>query len=341
MADPKRVNPSETDSATVRVTSTAIAVRDEEPVASEQLADEVLLLPWGWVRSSKGEFLVDEEGAQAVLEAFRKQGTDLVIDYEHQSLGGRYSSPSGLAPAAGWISDLRIREGEGIWGTVRWTPTAAARILRREYRYLSPVVIVRKEDRRVIGLDSVGLTNRPAIPAMPPVIHSRDISAPNRAGPQAQEAGKMEDALKPLRNLLSLEEGASTEEVVGVACKRLTELIGQAQRREAEEKVAKGMQAGKIAESQKRWAITYAMQDPEGFEQWLHEAPVVVCMDRIVGEEDEPTGTTAGRRRAVIAAARSEWQANGLLQQLTSERAYVNEALQGAGLDLLCGDERL
>jgi phage I-like protein len=39
----------------------------------------------------------------------------------------------------------------------------------QEYRYLSPVAIVRKEDMRMVALDSAALTNRPAIPRMEPL----------------------------------------------------------------------------------------------------------------------------------------------------------------------------
>ena len=109
-----------------------------------------------------------------MLREFQRHGTDLVIDYEHQSLGGRYAAPNGLAPAAGWITAIEVRPGEGIWGRVRWTPAAARRVLRREYRFLSPVVIIRKEDRKVMALDSVALTNRPAIAGMRPVVNRRD-----------------------------------------------------------------------------------------------------------------------------------------------------------------------
>ena len=67
---------------------------------------EVLVAPWGLVQSTSGTFVVDAEGAELAIRAFESQGTDLPIDYEHQTLGGRYASPSGQAPAAGWVKRL-------------------------------------------------------------------------------------------------------------------------------------------------------------------------------------------------------------------------------------------
>ncbi len=179
----------------IRVVSATIALGAEDENTEAMLPEQVQLVPWDWVRSANGDFLVDAEAAAAVLAEFTRHGTDLVIDYEHQSLGGRYAAPDGLAPAAGWIRSLEIRPGQGIWGHVRWTPAAARRVLRREYRFVSPVVIIRKQDRKVMALDSVALTNRPAIAGMQPVVNRRDdrtrqaprVQAGNQAGEPAGE----------------------------------------------------------------------------------------------------------------------------------------------------------
>lgn len=314
----------------------------------QTLPEEIQLVPWDWVRSTNGDFLVDQEAAEAVLREFQRHGTDLVIDYEHQSLGGRYAAPNGLAPAAGWITAIEIRPGDGIWGRVRWTPAAARRVLRREYRFLSPVVIVRKADRKVMALDSVALTNRPAIAGMRPVINRRDEQSyaqhaevePVPAGQAQAKEDAMQDDLKQLRHLLSLDEQADAGEVVRQACSRLAALLEQTRQREATERVAGAMQAGKICEAQKDWAMRYALRDPNGFEAWAKEAPVLVPLQRIV-PAGEPTHTQDADRRAVIAAARREYRDNGLLQQLTGERAYVAEALEQAGLEPLTEQETL
>lgn len=357
----------------LRVASRAISIAGSAPDAPK-LPAELMLLPWGQVRSTNGDFLVDETSAQAVLEAFQQHGTDLVIDYEHQSLGGRYAAPSGLAPAAGWVTDLEVRAGQGIWGKVRWTLSAARRILRQEYRFLSPVVIVRKDDRRVISLDSVALTNRPAIAGMQPVVNRRGAGTADKmtrcqgetvttqdggngkVGPhgsqdvglleqvnqvQTKEDG-MQEQWKQLRELLAVDDSISEQEVLQQACGRLGELIDKGRRDEAGQRVACAMQAGKVSEAQKEWATQFALRDPTGFEEWAKGAPVLVPLQQIVAgsRESSPEGP-AGQRRAVIAAARSEYQSNELLRQLTGERAYVNEVLQQAGVETLGAQENL
>ena len=86
---------------------TVDADRELAPLNATRLADSgvptrVRIAPWGRVESTSGMFVVDEESARLVLEAFEEHGTDLPIDYEHQTLGGQFASPSGPAPAAGW-----------------------------------------------------------------------------------------------------------------------------------------------------------------------------------------------------------------------------------------------
>ncbi len=98
--------------------------REVMPLRSATLAGgglptRVLLTPWGEVESSNGSFIVDEESARLALQAFAQHGTDLPIDYEHQTLGGEYASPNGQAPAAGWVKQLVAEPGVGLLVTSR------------------------------------------------------------------------------------------------------------------------------------------------------------------------------------------------------------------------------
>jgi phage I-like protein len=117
---------------------------------------EILLLSmpkWQLIDMSLG---VD---AQSILAEFRRHKTDLVIDYDHQTLK---SPDSGTpAPAAGWISDLRV-DANGVWGTdIRWTEKAADFIRKGEYRYFSPVALYDEQSQTVRAIESVALTNIP------------------------------------------------------------------------------------------------------------------------------------------------------------------------------------
>lgn len=316
---------------------------------AEGVAATVLLVPWGEVRSSQGTFVLDESAGAMILRAFEGHGTDLPVDYEHQSLGGMYSSPSGQAPAAGWVRALRLvvpgAEVEpGLYGEVEWTEAAAARLAAKEYRYLSPVVVVRKADRRVVSLHSAALTNKPAIVGMRPIVN-RDEAAGEAVGMAndvvaACEEREMEDAMAvvldepgvliALRERLGLAADADAAAVLAAAESRLAELMREADERRASERAAAAMRAGKLTSAQRGWAMSLAMRDPGGFEQWLASAPVVVAL----GRTDKPGGAAGcGRdRHVVIAAARTAFRAEPALALLTSEQAWLDEALRDAGL---------
>jgi phage I-like protein len=130
-----------------------------------ELPEWLRLLPLGQVNLVDGRppFEVDPESLAELVQAFSGRGTDLVIDYEHQSLKG------GQAPAAGWIKDLEVRE-DGLWAKVEWTNQAEEYITRREYRYFSPVLRLDPESRRPQELMNVALTNVPAIRGLTPLV---------------------------------------------------------------------------------------------------------------------------------------------------------------------------
>ena len=138
---------------------------------------EIQLLPYGKVESTNGGFTVDEESISLIMQAFAKQKNDTVIDYEHQTL------TSHAAPAAGWIKELYDRGKNGIWALVDWTQKAAGHIAAKEYQYFSPVVLLRKSDRKAVALHSGGLTNKPAIDGMQPGNGRARKKSPSRRAP--------------------------------------------------------------------------------------------------------------------------------------------------------------
>ena len=142
-------------------------------LSGDGVPSRVLIAPWGLVESTNGSFVLDDESAQRAVEAFEDHGTDLPIDYEHQTLGGTYASPSGRAPAAGWIKRLVAEPGVGLLAEIEWTDDAKQMLAAKEYRYLSPVAIIRKTDRKLVAIHSAALTNKPAIVGMKPIIKPR------------------------------------------------------------------------------------------------------------------------------------------------------------------------
>ncbi len=159
---------------------------------------DIQVIPAGHHTTPKGDFLCDAESSSLILSAFANRQNDMVIDYEHQTLNGSE------APASGWIKamkGLEDRGADGIWAIgVEWTDKAKAYITNREYRYVSPVFLVRASDRRVVDLFNVALTNQPNIDGMVPMINKRD---------QQNE----EVDMKKLFKLLGLPETATEGEV--------------------------------------------------------------------------------------------------------------------------------
>lgn len=129
----------------------------------EAVPTEIKIIPMGAVQSENGSFKVTDESFSLIEQNFRKRAIDLVVDYEHQTLQDIQ------APAAGWIKSLKKGE-DAILAEVEWTAKASEYLKNKEYKYLSPVIQVRKQDGVVIDLHSVALTNTPAINGMYPLV---------------------------------------------------------------------------------------------------------------------------------------------------------------------------
>lgn len=278
----------------------------------ETVPEVIRLLPLGQVSSQKGDFLVDDESFRAMCAEIADHGVDVVIDYEHQTL------KDVQAPAGGWIKELVLSDG-AICGRVEWTARAVEYLRNREYRYLSPVVVVRKSDRKAMQLKSVALTNVPAIDGMFPIINSTNF----------EEGDDFMDFTKQLAELLGLPETTETDEILATIKAKLGEIetlkaaCGQTDKvvanktvlsllalkddattadvtariahlqnlcTEASQKlvaqqgagmVELALKDGKITPAQKEWAQGYAQTDPTGFKDFLEKAVPVVPMQTL------------------------------------------------------------
>ncbi len=274
--------------------------------------DEIKILPLGLVKSQKGEFIVDEESLNLMKNHFKGRGLDLVVDYEHQTL------ENVQAPAGGWIKDFYIKDN-AIVAKVEWTPKASEYIKNKEYRYLSPVVMVRKTDKKAVVLHSVALTNTPAIDNMFTIANSLNLD---------DEGDELMDLLNQLISLLGLSEGATEKEVMEklkallnaqnaevVANKEVLQLLDLKENatkeevtstimalkkpassdietelkalkeematNKANELVELALKDGKITPAQKDWATQYALSSAKGFKDYMEKAPQVVPLGEL------------------------------------------------------------
>jgi phage I-like protein len=282
-------------------------------LAAGEVPARIVLAPWGEVESTAGCFVVDEEAARLVVEAFTEHGTDVPIDYEHQTLGGTYASPNGQAPAAGWIKSLQVEAGVGIVALIEWTEPARKLLGSKQYRYLSPVAIVRKSDRKLVAIHSAALTNKPAIVGMKPIV--------NRV--EADETTVMAAPLEALRGALELTAEAAPEEVLIAASEELVQLRHEARGRRVRERVEAALRSGRLVEAQREWAESLAMRDEVMFDKWLETAPVIVATGRLAPPD---AGSARVGERGAAERARAEYRAHPFLAGVTSEEAYVADA---------------
>jgi len=297
----------------------AIAALRSTALAGREVPTRVRLTPWGEIESTNGRFVVDDESARQVVEAFEAHRTDLPIDYEHQTLGGRFASPNGRAPAAGWIKRIDPVPGEGLIAEIEWTDEARSLLSDKQYRYLSPVALMRRADRKLIAIHSAALTNKPAIVGQQAIVQ-RDDSATELA-PNIE--------LHRLREELDLHEDAQADEVLVAAGQRIAQLQREAQERHVAERIAEAMAAGKLVEAQRAWGEALVAREEGLFDEWLRTAPTIVRPGRTA---PPVTGCAAVPRQETIASsARAEFRSHPLLARLTTEEAFVADALRGAG----------
>jgi len=159
--------------------------------------------------AGSGPWFMDESAAKPIIERAAARSTDIVVDYEHQTL---LSEENGKpAPASGWIdhASLEWRE-DGLYGRIKWTAAAQAAIDADEYRYLSPVFPYDPKTGTVLDLLHVGLVNNPAIDTAIPAL------AAARMGSGAYDLTHEEDTVdrEALIKKLGLPENATDEQIL-------------------------------------------------------------------------------------------------------------------------------
>lgn len=244
--------------------------------------NEIKILPVGMVKSQKGNFYVDKESYALMKEDMESHGVDIVIDYEHQTL------KDCQAPAGGWIKKLEYTP-DAIVAKVEWTPRAKQYLSDKEYRYLSPVVLTRREDKKAVKLHSLALTNTPAIDDMFPIINSMEIPDDGENDEQKKDDSIIEgdkeayDAKYALmiKELLGLPAKSTWEEIIDALAKRLSADQTQAHRMEIENLLDKGLQSGKILSYQIEDMRAFAQADLDGFKAFINKAPQIVPLGKL------------------------------------------------------------
>lgn len=301
-------------------------------------APEVIsVLPLGHVKSAKGEFDVDGESFSAMKAQIAQRGVDLVVDYEHQTLTGEQ------APAAGWVKELFLSDGQ-IKARVEWTDRAKAYLENREYRYLSPVITVRKADGKAMGLHSIALTNTPAIEHMEAIVNSLNFEGGQNT---------MNEFMKKLAALLGLGEDATEEQVAEAlkACveenKSLKESAAEAAKQQPAEddKVVAnkavcellGLKAG-AATADVAAAIMALKGGNIGGVNLVEQ---VKSLEAKLADRDAEEAVELALKAGKITPAQRDWAKGYALKSLDDFRGFVEKAPQVVPMGTVGGSEPL
>jgi phage I-like protein len=272
---------------------------------------EIRLLPAGRFAATDGSgrpegiaagWLLDEAAAAAVIARMASRVSDIVIDYDHQTL---YKEANGQpAPAAGWFKQVEWRPGDGLYAVdVRWTARAAAQIAAQEFKYFSPVFSY-APDGRVLALGPSALTNDPGLDGL------TDLSRAAMSAYFTEESAPMKDLLKALglpetateaealaalSALKANHTAALTSAAVPDSAKyapiatlsavqgelatanaKLAALTAERQSAEVDAVVTEALTAGKLTPATKDWATGLGKTDLVALKAFIAAAPVVV-----------------------------------------------------------------
>ena len=287
---------------------------------------EIKILPLGRVHSQKGDFNVDEESFELIRKQFKDRKLDLVIDYEHQTLSDVQ------APAGGWIKELYKGE-DAIIAKVEWTAKAAEYLKNKEYRYLSPVVLVRKRDQKATAIHSVALTNTPAIDGMFALVNSLDIE-------DISEGGNIMD-LKELAKALGLPETATEEEIKKAVedAAKAAERLKEMEEKKPEDKPGEGGKPQEVAEVVANSPILSMLGLKEGAKTEDVAASIMalktgtpdtqaelLALKQRMQERDADEEVQKALKAGKITAAQSGWAKSYALKDMDGFKGFVEKA---------------
>lgn len=260
---------------------------------TRSLPEKFLLLKYGkntyTKNAQEGEFDFSQEDADTLIREFTRRGKDLVIDFEHQSIGGE------KAPAAGWIKGLE-KNDLGLAAIVKyWTKEAEQLLLNGQYRYFSPVLYFSDDGEHILSLHSVALTNHPALHNIPPLAandltvknhreteknlkETQSASAGSKLPVQEQALLQKENSLTLLKDLEEKEkekmEFFSRHDLHSFA--DADQLLEQAKNILKKEKLSMAFSQGLLTENMRSWAEELIEKTPALFDSWCKIAPKIV-----------------------------------------------------------------
>jgi phage I-like protein len=253
-----------------------------------------------------------------------KDAADVVLDYEHQTLG------KGEAPAAGWIRELLDGGPRGLLGRVKWTEKAAGQVARGEYRYTSPVVLRNLPHKTEQGrtmrayLHSAALTNRPYHPAIEALAASQDVGPVCALEPEEKSMDDLKEFLAKIIAALKLPvAGEATAETVLAATQQLvTDAEARAAAVLKDVREALGLAEGADLSGIK--GTIAALK--QGHEQQGTLAAEVAALKADLRRRDAAVAVAAALSQGKITPAQKDWAETYAAQDPAAFAAFVAKA---------------
>lgn len=185
-----------------------------------------------------GKFVVDQEEVEitkADLESMIKnfneksRGVDIAMDFSHESEG----------KAAGWFTNLQLLNENELWGSIDWTECGSHAVKSREFRYVSVDFNFNYQDNETKvnygpTLLGAGLTNRPVVKKMVPIILSENNNSKKEI--EMKTVAELEKELSETKASLALSEKTAAESKKVAEDLKLSEEKAKAELKAAEEK---------------------------------------------------------------------------------------------------------
>lgn len=228
---------------------------DFSPTA--EISSEIQLLRSGaFDHPMYGSFEVRRADINTMVKNFNEKvrKIDIAVDFAHES----------EKEAAGWIQSLSAKEldlgGTELWATVKWTTAGKQALIDRHYRYMSAdfsYEYVDNETKQEFGptLFGAGLTNRPFVKGMAPVIELSEGK-----GTEMEDKKKIEQLTAQVGDLLKAKEESDA---------KLSELTTKLSEQEASSKKAaedKAEAERKLAEKEKSDKFNLMLKDGKACE---------------------------------------------------------------------------
>ena len=136
---------------------------------------------------------LDEESLKKLADKLNASGREILVDRDHAS------SKPGLdrdTSAQGWASEFEVREGQGLFGKVKWSDLGKKLVENRVFRWLSPVFKL-GSDKKPVDMQAIALTNTPSQILLKPVLNQA-AGAETAEEVEKQEELKQEEETKDM-----------------------------------------------------------------------------------------------------------------------------------------------